>query len=211
MHLTPRDNAILSALTTKVRLLTLAQMVEAWWPASSSARPNARKRVALLLEAGLIKTATVPAHPMLSLDQPILTWRPGDAAPDFDQVAYQLQSRWPREYVPTHVYHASHRAARHYGSRSHGAIRHPDQATHDLHLSSVFLRVLRDYPQIALQWVGEDEFAPEREGEKLPDAVVKDAAGAVRLVIEFGGKYDPKRFKAFHEDCASRQLPYQLW
>ena len=32
-----------------------------------------------------------------------------------------------------------------------------------------------------------------------------------RLVLEFGGAYDAARVERFHEDCAERRLPYQLW
>lgn len=211
MQLTERDRSILRTLVKKVRMMTVAQIAQGWWPQAESSAILAARRLRSLKAHRLVDRVTLPAHPMLDLRVPILTWEPGQPDPDYYAVSYRLTSRWPSEYIPTPVYFAAEPGARMFGIAAAQPIRHPDQVTHDLHLSAVYLTVFRKHPEIAQAWVGEDEFAVERERQKLPDAVVKDAAGHVRMVIEFGGKYDPVRFRAFHEDCRKRTTPYQLW
>lgn len=211
LKLTNRDKDILRTLAKKVRMMTADQVAQGWWKPSTVAIDVATRRLRALKAYRLLDDVRLPAHPMLDLSLPLLTWKPGQSDPDYYAISYRLTSRWPTEYLPTTVYMASDRAVRMFGLSGAQRIQHPDQATHDLHLSAVYLRLLQDQPVLAQAWVGEDEFAAEREGQKLPDAVAKDAAGNVVLVIEFGGKYDPERFKAFHEDCRKRGTPYQLW
>lgn len=211
MKFTQRDKIILRTLAKKVRLMTADQVAQAWWRPSTASSVLAMRRLRALKAQRLVDTVTVPAHPMIDLAAPILTWQPGQPDPDYYAISYRLTSRWPGQYVPTSIYFATDRAVRMFGISAAQPIRHPDQATHDLHLSAVYIKLLHEQPELAFAWIGEDEFAAEREGQKLPDAVTKDAAGNVTLVIEFGGKYDPVRFKAFHEDCRKRGTPYQLW
>jgi len=211
MRFTERDKNIVRALVKKVRMMTAGQIAQAWWPQAEASAVLAARRLRLLKTHRLINRVTLPAHPMLDLAAPVITWRPGQPDPDYYAVSYQLTSRWPSEYVPTDIYVAADSGARMFGLSAAQPVRHPDQATHDLHLSAVYLTMLRERPEVAQAWIGEEEFAPERERQKLPDAVVKDAAGNVRMVIEFGGKYDPVHFRAFHEDCRKRQTPYQVW
>ena len=87
----------------------------------------------------------------------------------------------------------------------------PSQATHDIHLGALYLKLMKDAPTIAAGWIGEEILAPTREHQKLPDAILHDREGRPRLVIEFGGAYPADRLQAFHEDCAERALPYELW
>lgn len=211
MVLTERDTAIVRTLSTKVRVLTLAQIACSWWRDARQPGVLARKRLRHLTEARLIREEVLPAHPMLPLTEPMLSWRPEDADPDFGAVAYRLQRRWSGEYAPTRVYLADRLAGLRFGSAARGRIQHPDQTTHDLHVSALYLKLLSERPELAASWVGEDEFAKEREGEKLPDAVLKDETGEVFFVIEFGGRYDAERFRDFHLDCRERELPYDLW
>lgn len=211
MKLTERDKSILQTLTFKTRLITVEQAATVWWEHASVGPILARRRLKILLDQGLLTMRTLPAYPMLPLSAPVLYWTPGDPDPDADAIAYRLTARWTAEYQPTPVYLASRRTAHLLGSLTRGTIRHPDQITHDLHVSAVYFTFLRNQPDLARRWVGEEEYAPEREHQKLPDAVIKDAQGQVELVVEFGGKYDALRYRAFHRDCKRRALPYQLW
>ena len=97
------------------------------------------------------------------------------------------------------------------GGKSRGQLKHPTQATHDLGVASLWLRLHEQTPAWADAWRGEDLLAHTRLGEKLPDAFLFDAAGEIIWVIEFGGANDAQRVREFHEDCAQRQLPYQIW
>jgi hypothetical protein len=82
---------------------------------------------------------------------------------------------------------------------------------HDLHVAAIYLRLLRDRPEEAANWVSESVLAPLRRGQKLPDAEIHDAHGRPIKVIEFGGSYSPERLQKVHADCERRQLPYELW
>ena len=66
-------------------------------------------------------------------------------------------------------------------------------------------------PDWAEAWRGEDMMAHTRRGQKLPDAFLLDDNDDVLWAIEFGGSYDTQRVEEFHVDCASRDLPYQIW
>lgn len=210
--LTDRDREILIALTHKVRLLSLEQIARTWW--SDSGLATARKRLLLLTDPSfnpyVMQRMKLNAHPELSLCRPIFSWKPGDPTPPFGALSYRLKKRWDKAPEPTTVYIASEKAARYFGGFG-GKLRRPLQATHDLHVAQIYLRFLKTEPTLAKQWVSEERFAPERRREKLPDAVLRDAAGNIILVIEFGGAYDPYHVEQVHLDCVTRSLPYELW
>lgn len=110
------------------------------------------------------------------------------------------------------VYLAGAAAAKLYGGASAGKLPAVYQATHDLGVSAMFLRLLRDDPPAVARWIGEDRLAPYRRRQKLPDAVLADGPDAEpELVLEFGGSYDKRRVAAFHRDCARRGLAYEVW
>ena len=206
MELTNRDREILLTLTHKVRLLSLDQIARSWWPSSSPGAARAR----LSALPALLHRLTLNAHPELTLPGPLFTWRPGLPTPPFGALSYRLKKRWNQAVKPTTVYIASEKAARYFGGCG-GKLRRPLQATHDLHVAQIYLRLLNADPALAALWVSEERFAPERRREKLPDAVLRDAAGNLILVIEFGGAYDAKHVERVHLDCVTRSLPYELW
>jgi hypothetical protein len=211
MSLTGREREIVSALALKIRILAFDEIIRCWWPASKSAKTNAQRRLSELVENGLLTRERAFARPRLPLTEPVFRWKPGDAAPDIGGLSYRLQSRWtepPREIT---VYLATKRAAAIFGGRADGRIKNPSQVTHDIHLGALYLKFLREAPTLAAGWIGEDILAPTREQQKLPDAILHDAEGRPRLVVEFGGSYPRERVEGFHEDCEARELPYELW
>ena len=209
--MTPRERELVSALALKIRLLSFDEILRSWWPASKSATTNARRRLTELVNDGLLVRERAHARPRLPLEAPIFRWKPGEAAPDYGKLSWTVKSRWtepPREVT---VYLASRRAAAIFGGKANGKIKNPSQATHDIHLGALYLKLCREAPTIAAGWIGEDILAPTREHQKLPDAILHDGDGRPRLVVEFGGAYPAERLQAFHEDCAARELPYELW
>lgn len=209
MVLKPRDRDLLLALVQKVRLFSQKQIAEHWWTGEIA---NARRRMKVLSRVGLVQRITVPARTLPPIEAPLVTWQYDHAAPDFGQVAYQLQSRWKRRAVrPTTAYIATERAAQLYGGRTRGELKHPMQATHDLGVAAVWLCLHHQAPAWADAWRGEDQLAHTRRGEKLPDAFIVNGAGETVWVIEFGGAYDAARVEEFHLDCAAREIPYQIW
>ena len=131
-------------------------------------------------------------------------------------MSYQLRKRWTEPVVPTTCYVATKKAARLYGgfsggSRRDGLLRHPFQATHDVHVSAIYLRLLKTEPDAAMRWIPEEKLELQNHGGKLFDAVIVNASGVPDRVVEFGGGYRVTRVKILHGECARKALPYELW
>ena len=209
--MTERERELVTALSAKIKMLSFEDILQRWWPPSLSAPTNARRRLSELVEERLLVRDRVFARPKLPLQDPVFRWKPGEACPAFGELSWKVQSRWTEEPREITVYLATRRAAGIFGGKADGRIKNPSQTTHDIHLGALYLKLCREAPTIAAGWIGEGVLAPSREGQKLPDAILHDREGRPRLVIEFGGAYPAERLQAFHEDCAQRQLPYELW
>ena len=209
LQLTDRDRELLQSLALKVRVFSQRQIADDFWDGSL---PNARRRLKRLLDQELLLRVTVHARSLPLLESPLASWRPGDPEPDFGKLAYQCQARWRQRPVrPCSAFIASSKAAQLFGAAHRGELSNPTQATHDLGVAAVWLRLRQIAPEWSTAWQGEDLLAHTRVGEKLPDAFIVNSQAQVTCVIEFGGSYDTERVKAFHHDCLRRQLPYQLW
>jgi hypothetical protein len=211
MELSERDREILRDLTTRIRVLTFGQLAGNFWPPGESGRVNARRRLVELVSRGLLERVQVVSHPLLELESPVVAWQPGMPPPDAGVISHRLVSRWQTEPREMTVYLAGRRAIALFGAKALGEIKNRYQVTHDLHVSEVYLYFRRTAPELARAWVGEEILAPSRKDQKLPDAILHDAEGEPRLVVEFGGKYPARRVTAFHDDCEARGLPYELW
>ena len=208
---TSRDIDILETLALKVRVLSVIQIASVWWPLSKYSKLDAKKRVRRLTKAGYIERYQVNTHPMIEMSKPIFSWRPQVVKPDFSAIAWKLKKRWSEPAVPTWVYVASKKTANLFGTNS-GKLKRPEQTTHDLHLTEVYLKFRRNRPKLAAAWVGEDSFKMAGYGVKDPDAfIVKPRTNHVAAVIEFGGKYSSSRVEGFHNYCVERVFPYELW
>lgn len=207
---TERDLSIVETLASKVRLLSRAQVARGWWSPSKRWEEHAATRMKHLTCAGLVLTFRINLHPMWALTGPAARWQPGDADPDPEAVAQALQGRWIAPAQPTMVYTASKLAANLFGCDAAGLpeLTHRD---HDHLLAEVFIHYLQADPGAAPRWVGEATRPKAGFRIKDPDAFLLDEAGEVCRVIESGGKYDAERVAAFHEHCAERDLPYELW
>lgn len=209
LHLTPRDRQILTALVLFLRLFLQRQIAEHWYDGDLA---NTRRSLRRLADAGLVERRTVFARPLPPLLAPLADWRVGQPAPDAGAIAYRCQQRWQgRPPRPSTAWIATGQAAQLFGGVRRGELKQPTQVTHDLGVAAVWLRLREIAPHWAATWRGEDLLASTRRGQKLPDAFLVDEGGRVVCVIEFGGSYDASRVQAFHDDCASRGLPYQLW
>lgn len=205
-----RDRDILVTLTKFVRVLTLGQAARTWWGGTKTPESNARRGLAKLTERDLITATTALARPELQLTQPVVTWTPNRPVPAFDAVAYALQSRWVAALRPTRIYVATKAAANAFGGHG-GRLSHPMQVSHDLHISTVYLRFRLADPATAACWISEQRLVQFRRLQKLPDAAIGESPESPRLVIEFGNGYDADRLRAFHADCAERSIGYEIW
>lgn len=209
--LSPRDNEILDALTIRVRLFSVAQVARTWWSETADPEANARERLKLLDRAGLIHRFTLMSRPELPLEAPVVVWEPGQEAPDLGAASYTLQSRFCAALEKTPCVIATARTAAKFGG--HGG-RFPKNAeqTHDVHVAAMFLRYRSLKPDLMKYWISEEVIKrtrPKIKGEKLPDAMIRTED--YERVIEFGGEYDKEKLLAFHDYCAGRALPYEIW
>lgn len=208
MPWTERDRELLVSLTHKVRLLTTDQVARGWWP--GAAESTACERLQRLEGAGLLERTTVLASPLLGLTTPVFSWHPSAEAPNYGALSYLVQRRWTQPAARTSVVVASAKAAARFGGVG-GRLKRPLQASHDLNLSEVYIHFRNTAPSRAARWVGEDVFAREHRGTKLPDAFLCNELGRPESVVEFAGSYSTERIEAFHEYCAEEGLPYELW
>lgn len=144
------------------------------------------------------------------MNGPLSRWRPGTPPPHFGRLAHRLQSRWGEAIRSTNVCVATAKAVKVFGGHG-GSLKHPAQASHDIHVSAVYLELLSRSPDDAATWLSEAKLAPFRRHQKLPDAALGDAPTELRLVLEFGNGYDADRLRDFHVDCQERSLPYEVW
>ncbi|QDV85441.1 hypothetical protein TBK1r_44220 [Stieleria magnilauensis] len=208
LRLRPRDLTLLEALALRVRLISQRQAADAFWHGHCA---NARRRFSQLATNGMVTRNVVNAQPLPEIIEPIVRWQPGQASPDANNVAYQVQSRWRfRALRPTVVYFPTTKTITQFGGceRSQTKL---TQVTHDLGVTAVWLRYASQDSNMTAMWIGEDILAPTRIHQKLPDAALVDKQGEPKLLIEFGGSYGPERIADFHEDAEARGLPYHLW
>lgn len=190
---------LLSALTTKVRVLSLLQIARTW--------PRAVPQLRRLEQAGLLFSFVSVAHPELPLHVPVIRWASGDELPEFSKASYALRSRWRLPAVPAKCFIASRAAGRMFGGNG-GRYPRESEETHDLHLSAVYLRFRSTAPDLASSWVHEAQIKSEQKQRrgKLPDAIVSK-----RCVIEFGGAYKKQKLAAFHKFCEGKHFDYEVW
>ncbi|NOT01219.1 MAG: hypothetical protein HOP29_11390 [Phycisphaerales bacterium] len=210
IELTPRDTDIVGILARRVRLLSIDQLARTFWKEVARPVDAANRRVAALTKEGLLERLTVLAHPEIDLPAPVAVWKRGEAAPDFDALAYRLRKRWNLPPRSTPVVIASAGAGEWLGGRG-GRRPRRSEATHDLHLTAVYLKMRAEQPKRAARWISEAIIQAEGGGrdEKLPDAIIRNRAGAT--AIEMGGLYTAKKLAAFHDDCARRGMAYEIW
>lgn len=210
VKLTPRDREILDVLTLRVRVLSLAQIGRTWWPGSRDSVVLARRRLKELERDGLTEVLSLTTHPEIPLEAPLACWNPKEPAPDFGQLSHKLKSRWTM--APEEVAAAiATREAGHWFGGSGGRAPRTSEATHDLHLGALFLKVRAQDLALAAAWRSEATLygAGEGRGDRLPDAMIVRRSG--KRVIEFGGAYSKSKLIEFHEFCERRSLPYEVW
>lgn len=115
LRLSQRDLTLLEALALRVRLVGQRQAAEALW---ASHLANARRRLRRLVREGMITREVLPAMPLPELNEPVVRWQPGQAAPRSDVISFQLQSRWRfRALRPTVVYFPTSMTVTYFGGR----------------------------------------------------------------------------------------------
>lgn len=207
VELQPRDRAILITLTRRVRVLTLTQIGRVWWPKAVRPERNAANRMSALEQVGMVQTCMLMAHPEIPLRRPLAKWQPGLPTPDLKKLARSLRLRWTNSDTATRCVIATSEAAVRFAGYGGRAPR-DSEATHDIHLASVYLKMVGELPTRARSWIPEAAL-PKGQGVKIPDALVQD--GLYKTAVEFGGQYAEPKLDAFHEYCRELDLGYEVW
>jgi len=208
-RITDRDKEIIDALVHRVRVFSIPQIARTWWPEGSP--KDASRRIELLDQAGLLHLFRAISHPEITISQPVLSWTPGQASPEFGKASYQLKSRWNQPPISIKCVIATTLAGRSFGG-SGGRFPRESERTHDLHMSAIFLDYRRLHPEAIPFWRSEARILWERGGsktEKLPDAILDFPQGPT--IIEFGGAYSKSKLTRFHEYCETIETPYEVW
>ena len=211
LSLSPRDNEILDSLTLRVRLLSVSQVARTWWAETANPEANATERLKLLEKAGLVQRFTAMARPELPLEAPIVVWEVGQAPPDFGAASYRLQARFTAALQKRPCVIATRMAGARFGGKG-GRLPRKAEQTHDIHMAAVFLRYRSLHPNLIEHWQSEEIIKrdrPAKKGEKLPDAMIR--TGTWDRVVEFGGEYNRDKLIAFHDYCAEKGFPYEIW
>jgi hypothetical protein len=204
----PRDLDLLTTLTSCVRILAMSQL-EQLWGAADRNRRSLERRLLALSKAGLIELHIINAH-VLTPARPLFAWQPGKPEPDPATLSHEARTRWRFAAAPTDVCVPSRLTANLMGSTAFGLpkLEHRD---HDLLLSAAYLHYRTARKNIARCWLGECVLAKAGYHIKDPDAFLRDGQGKVFRVIESSGSYSRDQVESFHEHCAERELPYELW
>jgi hypothetical protein len=212
MKLTEREErlSVGPLIRASISLILLEQIL-GQYPRTPSGERNARRRIATLVSTETLTPVRVFCHRLLPITAPLQVWAPGDAWPDPAAVSRKCKSRWTEPPRPVTAYVLSRKARRIYGGPAPCRIKSESHVTHDAHLASLYLELVRRDPEIADLWTGEHVNAPERKHQKLPDAVLRTREGRTLKVIDWGGAYTHERIHALIQDCAERDLPIVIW
>jgi len=208
MFISERDEQIFHTLGFKVRLMTFDQVATTWWNDTRSGLKSAKKRLSLLIKNKYLKCLYVHAQPIIEIKGPVYTWTPPSGPPpDAISLSTKFKNRLsaPPQVIP--VFILTQKCANLIGGIGGKLLNHL-HATHDLHVSEVYVFLLKNDLESANAWVGEDFFNKRGKGLVDPDAIIKNSP---ETFVEFCGKYDAQRIIHFHKDCQNNNKGYQLW
>lgn len=163
-----------------------------------------------LARAGYIRVVTIFARRRLDFTGPVIDWQPGQPEPNFGRAAYQIDKAWSGQ-APQQLRAcmATAKAAALYGAPRYGC-KNPMQVSHDYGLSLLYEWYLRNRPDEARWWVGENMLELVA-GEKCPDALlIRD--GKILQAVELGGfRYGLERLAALYRHCRERLVPLVVY
>ena len=216
MILTAADREFVEMLCGRARCASEGQHEELAALRGIKNPKAARRRRYFLVASGLLRFAVVPARPSIRLTGPLFTWVPGEPGPDADAISYAAETRFSAPLEPTRLYYATPKAIRLFGGHASGEMPNAQQVAHDLCVTSIYITLLSNDPDVAALYRGEDQMK-DFEGKyhekyrKVPDAFLCDEDGRPCIAIEFVGLYPAARITAFHHDMSRRGFSYELW
>jgi hypothetical protein len=214
MQLNARMLELIEILTMKVRCLRREQVERLWFGHAKQPRVICRQYLKRLEATGLVTLTNVMAPPEISVNSPLLDWRPGDEAPNFNRLAWQAESRLARAAMATTVISATKQAQALTGGPIGTRPQRSAEIAHDLMAAAVFESFRNNCPRRAASWKPEDALLQElfREqtslaNETVPDAIVVD--DSEEIIIEIAGRYGACKLRAIHD--AYKEHRYELW
>jgi len=167
-----------------------------------------RRLLAGLESGGWLKRGQIFARPLLDLSAgPLACWRPGQADPDYNRLAWQVEKRWVQAPHEQTVWFATGQALAAFGFTGQQSRWNPFCATHELHVAAMHLAFLREH--------SDGQWMPEREmhrcgWKKIPDAAIRQGDTVIE-VRDFAGNYPLARLQAFGSFFKAQQIPFSLW
>lgn len=200
---------IIHALTHYCRIMTAEQIANYWFDHTVSPVKIALQFLRRQEHQGLLRLEHAMVHPPLELREPILDWQPSTSTePNWQSVAWRVQSRWNRHPVRAVIVSATNHARHLSGGPIGGRPVRQTEISHDVTLAQLWIHLRQTDPETASHWTPEDAFTVSGPGHKKPDAVF--GSGDSAIVIELGGKaYSAKRLAAIH--AAHRHRHYRLY
>src|SRR5262249_43546053 len=120
--------------------------------------------------------------------------KPGDGTGCCAALSDELRFRWSfMRAVPLRVYFANRKTIYRLGGSMPGRIDQLDSISHDLGMSSTFLKLIDLNAEFRRAWVPETRL-PTSYRQAHPDAALADSSGP-RALIEFCGKYTAERLE----------------
>lgn len=210
LSLSDRDQEILDALTLRVRVMSIGQIARQWFDGASDPVRQTKRRLAALAKADLVELASIPTRPELTLDKPLVTWRPGEVPPAFERLASFLDARWKKPAILTDLVIASRKAGIARGGHG-GRWPRRSEVSHDLTFAGLYLAWRKRAATSRDSWTPESRLRREGMGDndRLPDAAIEKDGH--RRIVELAGVYSAAKLRDLHRFCAERELPYELW
>lgn len=208
--LTARDEDLIGALLHRIRCIDIR--LASWsWKDAANGRAAAKRRLKRLVKDGWLDEWQAYARPLIELKEPVATWNTWEKMPEFGLISYHLKTRFSEPARLTAIFLGTAKAAKRFGGIP-GRQPRSSEATHDLGLASVFLKLKEASPKRAAHWISEAKIVARgtSRGVKIPDALIREVGGR-HTAIEFGGEYSKQKLVAFHEYCRINEMGYELW
>ena len=212
MNLSALEEWVVDALLRRVRVLAVVQIETACHLRGVTQTPN--QAIRKLKRVGLVESFRVDSI-VLDLQEPLVTWVAGDETPlNFGNIAWRAKSRFLNADVQNlQLLMATDTAERLFGGVG-GSLRQPNQITHDVGTSSVYVAKQLDESFLDSAWIGEDVIRRSWRHlgiRKVPDAaIIQDEQ--ITNVIEFAGRdYGKAYLEKFHRFWQNRVTSYEIW
>ena len=212
MNLSALEEWVVDALLRRVRVLAVVQIETACHLRGVTQTPN--QAIRKLKRLGLVESFRVDSI-VLDLQAPLMTWVAGDETPlNFGNIAWRAKSRFLNADVQNlQLLMATDTAERLFGGVG-GSLRQPNQITHDLGTSSVYVAKQLDETFSDSAWTGEDVIRRSWRHlgiRKIPDAaIIQDEQ--ITNVIEFAGRdYGKAYLEKFHLFWQNHATSYEIW